>query len=136
MASLEHEKEHERETRMDPSRGHMGSEVHADVEALESELDDANKEIARLNTLLNQSPARKAIEKAKEMKIEMLEKEKEDLLERVKALRDTVNEMGTPNRLVNASGISPIHRQVLSMSIRAPRTPGAPLRDVSRNCPI
>jgi hypothetical protein len=82
--------------------------------------------------LLNQSPARKAINKAKDSKIEMLEKEKEDLMERVKVLRNTMNEMGSPaGRFVNGSGISPIHRQVLSMSMRAPRTPGTPLRDVS-----
>ena len=108
--------------------------VDGDVEALELELDDANREIARLNTILNQSPARKAIEKAKDMKVEMLEKEKEDLLERVKVLRNTMNDMGSPGKFVNGTGISPIHRQVLSMSMRAPRTPGAPLRDVSVLC--
>lgn len=130
VASLEREKEREREkSLLEPSRNRFEPDV--DIEALESELDDANKEIARLSTLLAQSPARKAIEKAKDTKIDMLEKEKEDLLERVKNLRNTMNDMGTPNRLVNGSGISPIHRQVLSMSMRAPRTPGAPLRDVS-----
>ena len=98
---------------------------------MENELDDANREIARLRALLSQSPARKAMEKAKDTKIEMLEKEKEELLERNRALRMTFNDMNTPNKLVNASGISPIHRQVLSMSIRAPKTPGGPLRDVS-----
>ena len=102
-----------------------------DLEVLENELDGANKEIARLQTLLEQSPARKAMEKAKDMKIEMLEREKEELLERNKALRMTFNEMNTPSKVYNANGISPIHRHVLSMSIKAPRTPGAPLRDVS-----
>jgi hypothetical protein len=73
---------------------------------------------------------------AKDTKIEMLEKEREDLFERNKALRTTVTEMTTPNKVYNMSGISPIHRQVLSMSIRAPQTPGGPLRDVraSPNC--
>ena len=102
-----------------------------DLEVLENELDGANKEIARLQTLLEQSPARKAMEKAKDMKIEMLEREKEELLERNKALRMTFNEMNTPSKVYNANGISPIHRHVLSMSIKAPRAPGAPLRDVS-----
>ena len=105
--------------------------TEADLEAMENELDGANREIARLTALLSQSPARKAMEKAKHIKIEMLEKEKEELLERNRVLRMTFNEMNTPNKLVNASGISPIHRQVLSMSIRAPKTPGGPLRDVS-----
>jgi len=103
----------------------------AEYEALENELDDANREKAKLRGLLDQSPARKAIEKAKDLKIELLEREKEELLERNRTLRLTVNEIGTPNKLINASGISPIHRHVLSMSIRMPKTPGTPLRDVS-----
>lgn len=134
IVSLEAEKQRQRENKsLDLSRSHMAVDADAqdDIEALESELDDANREIARLNTLLNQSPARRAIHKVKDAKIEMLEKEKEDLLERVKMLRNTMNEMGSPNRFVSGSGISPIHRQVLSMSIRGPRTPGAPLREVS-----
>jgi hypothetical protein len=74
---------------------------------LEDELDDANKEIAHLNMLLNQSPAQKAMEKAKEMSVEMLEMEKEELLERVKALRTTMTEATTPHKIINSSGISP-----------------------------
>ena len=102
----------------------------AEYEALEQELDEANKEKARLRALLDQSPARKAIEKAKELKLELLEREKEELLERNRALRATMNEINTPNKAVNSSGISPIHRHVLNMSVRMPKTPGAPLRDV------
>ncbi|KAJ2930836.1 hypothetical protein H1R20_g6245, partial [Candolleomyces eurysporus] len=102
-----------------------------ELEALEQELDEANREIGRLNTLLSQSSAREAVDKAKDARIEMLEREREELLERNKALRMTYNEMTTPHKYVNGSTISPIHRQVLSMSIRAPRTPGAPLRDMS-----
>jgi arginine deiminase len=101
------------------------------MEALEQELDDANREIGRLNTLLSQSSAREAVDKAKDARIEMLEQEREELLERNKALRMTYNEMTTPHKYANNTTISPIHRHVLSMSIRAPRTPGAPLRDVS-----
>ena len=129
VASLECNKKRQQEAPMEPSKSHLGSDI--DVEELENELDDANREIARLNTLLSQSPARRAIDKAKDARIEMLEKEKEDLLERVKALRSTVSDLGTPNRVSSGIGISPIHRQVLNMSMRAPRTPGAPLRDVS-----
>ncbi|KXN84255.1 hypothetical protein AN958_12828 [Leucoagaricus sp. SymC.cos] len=102
-----------------------------DFEALELELDGAHKEIARLNATLVQSPARRAMEKVKDARIEMLEKEKEELLERNRTLRLTMNEMTTPHKVVNTSGISPVHRHVLSMSIRAPRTPGPPLRDLS-----
>lgn len=98
----------------------------ADLEALEDELDHANKEIARLNALLSQSPARKAMDKAKEAKIQLLEKENGELAERMQALKFT-----TPSKTANASGLSPAHRQALSMVMRTPKTPGAPLRDVS-----
>lgn len=133
LSALERERQREANITQESSRNPFQDvgPTDADVEALETELDNANKEIARLTTLLDRSPARKAMEKARDVKIEMLEREKEELLERNKALRTTVNEMNTPNKLINASGISPIHRQVLSMSFRAPRTPGTPLRDVS-----
>ncbi|KAF8238118.1 hypothetical protein L208DRAFT_1243498 [Tricholoma matsutake] len=133
MSAIDRERQREASIIQDSSQNsfHDMGQTEADVEALESELDNANKEIARLTTLLGQSPARKAMGKAREAKIAMLEREKEDLLERNKALRMTVNEMSSPNKFINASGISPIHRQVLSMSFRAPRTPGTPLRDIS-----
>ena len=127
--SLEREVEREKERQADPSR-HILIPSEEEVNALEEELDVANKEIARLNTLLNQSPARKAVDKAKDMRIEVLEKEKEELLERTRALRMTMTEMNTPSKVINGSGISPIHRHVLSMSIRGPRTPGGPLKEV------
>lgn len=124
----------ERERLKDASLSSRGSSgvvyTAAEYGALEFQLDEADKEKARLRALLDQSPARKAIEKAKDLKIELLEREKEELLERNRMLRVTVNEIGTPNKLVNASGISPIHRHVLNMSIRMPKTPGTPLRDV------
>ncbi|EGN96997.1 hypothetical protein SERLA73DRAFT_185262, partial [Serpula lacrymans var. lacrymans S7.3] len=46
-------------------------------------------------------------------------------------LRVTVTDMSTPSKVFNITGISPIHRQVLSMSMKAPKTPGGPLRDLS-----
>ena len=60
------------------------------------------------------------------MKIKMLKKEKEDLLVRVMVLRNTVNDMGSPSKFVNVTGILPIHRQVLSMSMGAPVLLGLP----------
>jgi chromosome segregation ATPase len=117
---------------MDPSwKPAQPAAIDEEIEILERELDDAHKEIGRLNALLSQSPARKAVDKVKDARIEMLEQEREELLERNKALRMTFNEMATPNKRANSSMISPIHRHVLSMSIKAPRTPGAPLKDVS-----
>ena len=129
LTTLERERQREAEASRAPVE--VGP-TEAELQAMENELDNAHREIARLTTMLSQSPARKAMEKARDTKIEMLEREKEELLERNKALRMTFNDMNTPNKLVNASGISPIHRQVLSMSIRMPKTPGGPLRDVSR----
>jgi len=129
LASLERERQRDSSVSSRSSAGIVCSA--AEYEALEHELDEANREKAKLRGLLDQSPARKAIEKAKDLKIELLEREKEELLERNRTLRLTVNEIGTPNKLFNASGISPIHRHVLSMSLRMPKTPGTPLRDVS-----
>ena len=62
-------------------------------------------------------------------KIEMLEKEKEDLLERLKSLKNQTIPFNTPSRLANKSGVSPYRRY--SLSIKSPKTPGGPLRDVS-----
>jgi len=129
IGSLKRELEREKERQAGPSHDIL-IPSEEDVHALEEELDAANKEIARLTTLLNQSPARKAVDKAKDMRIEVLEREKEELLERNRALRMTMTEMNTPSKVINGSGISPIHRHVLSMSIRAPRTPGGPLKEV------
>ncbi|KAF8630539.1 hypothetical protein AX15_002860 [Amanita polypyramis BW_CC] len=130
ISSLERELEREKERRAEPSRDILAPN-EADIQTLEEELDAAGKEIARLNTILNQSPARKAVDKAKDMRIEVLEREKEELLERNRALRTTMTDINTPNKIINGSGISPIHRHVLSMSLRTPRTPGGPLKELS-----
>ncbi|KAJ3518259.1 hypothetical protein NMY22_g13770 [Coprinellus aureogranulatus] len=135
IASLERERDklHKQiDNSVDPllKRDQNGA-AEEEIEILERELDEAHKEIGRLNALLSQSPARKAVDKVKDARIEMLEQERDELLERNKALRMTYNEIATPNKRVNSSMISPIHRHVLSMSIKAPRTPGAPLKDLS-----
>ncbi|KAJ3917416.1 hypothetical protein F5877DRAFT_44671 [Lentinula edodes] len=139
LNALEREKERQKElstrsidqSRLASATAAQVAAHEAEIEALEQELDDATKEIARLNTVLNQSPARKAVDKAKDAKIEMLEQENEALSERIKALRMTMNDFNTPSKMINNSGISPMHRRALSMSIRAPKTPGGPLRDMS-----
>lgn len=133
VATLERERDRERaeKSRADERNAEL-EEAEEQIEALERELDDAHREISRLNSELAHSPARKALERAREAKIELLEKEKEDLQERLNSLR---NEMAgwntTPGKFSHASGISPIHRQVLNMTLKTPKTPGAPLRDVS-----
>ncbi|KIK56356.1 hypothetical protein GYMLUDRAFT_174310 [Collybiopsis luxurians FD-317 M1] len=139
LAALERDKERQKElsTR---SADHSSRSVtnavqtaahEAEIEALEQELDEATKEIVRLHTLLSQSPARKAVDKAKDAKIEMLEQENEALSERIKTLRTTMTGYQTPSKIINNSGISPMHRRALSVSIRTPKTPGGPLRDMS-----
>jgi len=128
--------EREREREKEKSRSLLKSTDSpmipgAEFEALENELDDAHKEIARLTALMQQSPARKAMGTAKDNRIEMLEREREDLLQRLQVLRGTAND--TPSRAMNgvtvASAVSPFHRQMVSML--SPKTPGGPLRDVS-----
>ena len=124
------------ERQLDRSRSHhepdtgADKETQAQIEALEAELDEANREIARLNVLVSQSPSRKAMEKAKDAKIEMLEHERDDLLDRVKALR-TGSLLATPGQRTPTSKLSPMARHLLTMTLKSPKTPGGPLRDVS-----
>ncbi|KAI0091595.1 hypothetical protein BDY19DRAFT_885665 [Irpex rosettiformis] len=122
------------ERELDKSRANNGPsrispEDEADIASLEAELEDAHKQIARLNTLVSQSPARKAMEKAKDAKIEMLEQERDDLLERLKTLKNST--FGTPGRSLGGNGISPMHRHILNMTLKSPKTPGGPLRELS-----
>lgn len=128
IASLERELDKSR-SRIEPSQIAQDSELEAQIEELERELGEAHREIARLQTSLGQSPARKAIEKAKDAKIELLEKEKEDLQERLRSLKNQTMTFHTPGKTANNSGISPFRRH--SLSVRSPKTPGGPLRDVS-----
>ncbi|KAG8745658.1 hypothetical protein FRC10_007355 [Ceratobasidium sp. 414] len=110
-------------------------EHEALVSELERQLDDAHREIARLTT---ESPAGAALAKAKDLRIEQLEKEKEVLAERVQVMRSAgfgagAGGMGTPGRpSFSASTMhgTPLNR-VAMMNLRTPKTPGAALRDPS-----
>ncbi|PSR78266.1 hypothetical protein PHLCEN_2v7462 [Hermanssonia centrifuga] len=130
VAALERELDRSR-SRIEPSQIGMDAEAEAQIESLEAELEDAHKEIARLNALVSQSPARKAVENAKNAKIEILEQERDDLLDRLKSAKTNSIMLSTPGRRASSSGLSPMHRQILSLSMKSPRTPGGPLRDVS-----
>lgn len=110
----------------EPSSINIAADI--DVEALEEELDDAHREIARLNALMGQSPARKAVDRAKDTRIEMLEKERDDLLERMRSQKAVPTQ--TPSKFGTNSGVSPFHRQILSLM--SPKTPGGPMKDVSQ----
>jgi len=130
VAVLERERERVEKSRTDERNADL-EEAEEQIETLERELDDAHREISRLNSELAQSPARKALDRVRDAKIEILEKEKEDLQDRLNDLKQEVAGWNTPSKFGNASGISPIHRQVLNMTLKTPKTPGAPLRDVS-----
>ncbi|KZT69318.1 hypothetical protein DAEQUDRAFT_745317 [Daedalea quercina L-15889] len=94
----------ERAADREKERSHDSSqELRADVETLEDELATAHKEIARLKTVISQSPARKAIDKAKDAKIDLLEREKVDLLERLKASKGNTSLHGTPSKAANGN---------------------------------
>lgn len=94
---------------------------------LRQELDAANMEIGRLKALIQQSPARKAIDKAKDTRIELLEKHNRELVDELGIVRD---KQATPRRNASISGFSPMHRHLINLSMRTPKTPGGPLRDV------
>lgn len=112
-------------------------EHEALVSELETQLDDAHREIARLTA---QSPAGAALTKAKDMRIEQLEKEKEMLMERIQVMRTAgfnassiTGGEGTPGKgssSVNMAQGTPLNRLAM-MNLRTPKTPGAALKDVS-----
>ncbi|KAI5120368.1 hypothetical protein M0805_006890 [Coniferiporia weirii] len=101
-----------------------------DVRVLEAELFEANKEIGRLTTILSQEPALKVIEKAKDRRIDILEKENEELLNQLRPTRDLSANI-TPRPNASLSGISPMHKHFINISMKTPRTPGEPLHDTS-----
>ena len=130
VGTLERERDRAEKSRTDERNADL-EEAEEQIEALERELDDAHREIGRLNNELAHSPARKALDRVRDAKIELLEKEKEDLQERLIDLKQELAGWNNSSKFGNASGISPIHRQVLNMTLKTPKTPGAPLRDVS-----
>jgi predicted nucleic acid-binding Zn-ribbon protein len=129
VATLERERERVDKSRVDDRNTEL-EEAEDQIEALERELDDAHREISRLNSELAQSPARKALDRARDAKIELLEKEREDLQERLDSLKNEMVGWNTPGKFSSANGISPMHRQLFNMTLKTPKTPGAPLRDV------
>ncbi|QRW02977.1 centrosomal targeting protein [Ceratobasidium sp. AG-Ba] len=110
-------------------------EHEALVADLERQLDDAHREIARLTA---ESPAGSALAKAKDMRIEQLEKEKEVLTERIQVMRSAgfgagAGGAGTPSRASFTAGTAngtPLGRLAM-MNLKTPKTPGAALRDPS-----
>ena len=133
VVTLERERDRAEKSRTEERNAEL-EEAENQIEVLERELDDAHREISRLNSELAHSPARKALDKARDAKIELLEKEKEDLQERLNGLKHEIAVWNTPGKFSNANGISPMHRQVLNMTLKTPKTPGAPLRDVYISC--
>lgn len=105
------------------------------VAELQDRLDDAHREIARLEHRLKDSPTRKAISQAKDERIDLLESEKKTLEERVSALQEALDSMvpsggATPGKTFRRSPA--LHRNVLS--VKTPKTPGGPLKDVNILC--
>ena len=101
-----------------------------ELEVLEHELDTAHREIARLNHLLSDSPTRTALQQAKDVRIATLEREKEELEERVRTLRVVLGASGAAGTPGLPGGISPAVNRTLAM-LKTPKTPGGPLREVS-----
>ncbi|KAG8810809.1 hypothetical protein FRC17_002751, partial [Serendipita sp. 399] len=102
-----------------------------DIEALEKELDDAHREIGRLNHLLGDSPARKALAEAQNAKIDTLQRENAELEERVRTLRVLLSKgsEGVNNASMIDQGMTPKVRSL--PSLRAPKTPGGALTELS-----
>lgn len=129
ISNLEQEKENLNPLERSRSQFNLADETN--LEAMRLELDAANREIGNLKTQLAQSPSRKALEKAKEARIEMLEKENQQLMNQLRSSRELPSYSATPRKESAMSGLSPLHRQLINLSLRTPITPGGPLRDVS-----
>jgi myosin protein heavy chain len=111
-----------------------------EIDALEKEIDDAHREIGRLQHLLRDSPMRAALVNAKDSKIDALEKGNAELEEKVRTLRVLISKgplpgnfslvvPGTPKQGSTLElGASPVVRPM--PSFRGPKTPGGPLKDV------
>ncbi|KAL5513309.1 hypothetical protein ACEPAH_3707 [Sanghuangporus vaninii] len=123
------EREHEKARKHNYSHSNI-TDDSVDVASLKTELSEATKEIGRLTTLLDQNPARKALDKARESRINLLEKENQELLEQLRAARDP-SHYATPHRNPSMSSLSPMHRQLINLTLRTPKTPGEPLRNAS-----
>ncbi|KAF9515240.1 hypothetical protein BS47DRAFT_1391776 [Hydnum rufescens UP504] len=65
------------------------------VSDLEAQLEDAEREIGRLEHIAKGSPASKAINAARSLRIETLEKDNKELEEKVTALRDALQSLGS-----------------------------------------
>ena len=101
-------------------------EAENQIEVLELELDDAHREINRLKSVFAHFPARNVLDKARDAKVELLKKEKDDLQERLNSPTHEIAIWNTPGKFSNANGISPMHRQALNMTLKISKTPGAP----------
>ncbi|KAJ1306732.1 hypothetical protein OPQ81_007720 [Rhizoctonia solani] len=104
-------------------------EHEALVSELETQLDEAHREIARLTA---KSPASEALNKAKDLRIQQLEKEKDMLLERIQTMRSNNSAAGgsdTPGRTTPSGSIA-LNRLAM-MNLRTPKTPGAALKEPS-----
>lgn len=110
-----------------------------EIEVLEKELDDAHREIGRLQHLLRDSPTRAALAQAKDSKLDSLERENAELEEKVRALRVLLSKgPGSSSSLL--APVTPARGSALGLgaspavrsmpSFRGPKTPGGPLKDV------
>ncbi|CAE6401194.1 unnamed protein product [Rhizoctonia solani] len=103
-------------------------EHEALVSDLETQLDDAHREIARFTA---KSPASEALNKAKDLRIQQLQKEKDMLLERIQTMRSNNSAGGpdTPGRTTTSASLA--LNRLAAMNLRTPKTPGAALKEPS-----
>ncbi|EJD47907.1 hypothetical protein AURDEDRAFT_144233 [Auricularia subglabra TFB-10046 SS5] len=114
-----------------------GSVYAEEVEALRADLDAAHAEIGRLKYMYGQTPVRSAITKAKDARLDELERRNEQLedelaeLQRFVAGADALSKanisIGKPETPLAFK--QTMHR--INSLVRTPKTPGAPLRDPS-----
>ncbi|KAH7098218.1 hypothetical protein BKA62DRAFT_622915 [Auriculariales sp. MPI-PUGE-AT-0066] len=119
---------------MSSSSRHVDAE---DLEVLRAELDAANAEIGRLKFMSGQSNVRSAITKAKDARLEDLERRNEQLEEELVGLNRFVqgaSSISNANVTLGNVATPMAVRQTMNRInnlIRTPKTPGPPLKDPS-----
>ncbi|KAF8312563.1 uncharacterized protein EI90DRAFT_3186603 [Cantharellus anzutake] len=106
------------------------------VSDLEAQLEDAEREIGRLEHAMKESPALEAIKKAKTMRIEALEADNKELQEQVTTLQSALQDIAStnPNTRTPMKGnasFGTMRGWTTPSLLKTPRTPGGALRDLS-----
>ncbi|KDQ19443.1 hypothetical protein BOTBODRAFT_51847 [Botryobasidium botryosum FD-172 SS1] len=98
---------------------------------LHDQLDDAHREIAKLEHQLQETPTRKAISQAKDKRIDLLESENRALEERLSAMQEAMAALAPLDTTTPGKSFKRTPAAQRNLTVRTPKTPGGPLKDAS-----